>query len=266
MGLFRKKTETEQPQERTDGLTDYDIYIMSKKEKILYIIAAAIVIFIVGMIFYQRVILAAILAVLSLYFPKIRTKQIIAKRKRQLAVQFKDMLYALSSSMVAGQSLESAFRTARKDLEILYPDPNTPIMQEIQYIIHCLDMNLTVEQAILQFAQRAHEEDISNFADIIHICKRAGGNLVEVVHSTSQMIGDKIETKNEIETTITAKKFESRILTCMPIVMIALLSASSPDYMAPVFHTAAGAIAMTVAIIIFTIAFFIGEKIMQIEV
>ena len=48
--------------------------------------------------------------------------------------------------------------------------------------------------------------------------------------------------------------------------MVAVLSASSPEYMAPVFHTAIGAVVMTVAIVMFVIAFFIGEKIMDIEV
>jgi tight adherence protein B len=80
------------------------------------------------------------------------------------------------------------------------------------------------------------------------------------------MISDKIETKNEIETIITAKKFESRILTCTPIVMVAMLSVASPDYMEPVFNTFIGAVVMTIAIIMFAIAFFISEKIMDIEV
>jgi len=249
-----------------DGLTDYSVYIMSKREKVLYILAAACVIFVVGMIFYQNIILSLILSLAALWFPKIRTKQIIRRRQSELNTQFKDLLYSLSSSMSAGRSLEMAFRDARRDLAVLYPDEETPIMQETAYIIRCISMNMTVENAISQFAARAHLEDIENFADIIRICKRSGGNLIEVIHSTSQMISDKIETKNEIETVITAKKFESRILTCTPIVMVAILSSSSPDYMEPVFNTPVGAIVMTVAIIMFAIAFFIGEKIMNIEV
>lgn len=264
--MFSSKEKQPKPAARDDGLIDYDIYIMTRRETIFYIAIAAAAIFAVGMIFYERPLLAGLLALFSLKFPKIRTKQIIQNRKRKLNLQFKDMLYALSSSMVAGRSLEMAFRDARKDLAVLYPDPETPIMQEILYIIHCLEMNRTVEEAIMQFAERAHNEDITSFADIIHICKRAGGNLVEVVRSTSQMIGDKIETKNEIETTITAKKFESRILTCMPVAMIAVLSATSPEYMEPVFRTAAGTVVMTIALIVFVIAFFVGEKIMAIEV
>lgn len=249
-----------------NGLTDYNVYIMSAREKVLYILLAAVVIFAVGMIFYQRPILALLLCIASLWFPKIRTRQIICKRKRALNLQFKDLLYALSSSMAAGRSLEMAFRDALRDLEVLYPDERTPIMQETAYMIRCIEMNMTVEDAISQFAARAHIEDIGNFADVIRSCKRSGGNLIEVIRTTSQMITEKIETKNEIETVITAKKFESRILTCTPIVMVAVLSAASPEYMRPVFQENIGAVVMTVAVVMFVIAFFIGEKIMEIEV
>ena len=279
MTLFRKKTEVDEEEyedyrdtadegtEETDnGLIDYDIYVMTHRERLLYTLLAAVGIFIVGMIFYQRPILALLLSLFSLKFPKIRTAQIIRKRKQTLNTQFKDMLYALSSSMSAGRSLEMAFQDALRDLEVIYPDPETPIMQETTYILRCISMNMTVEDAISQFAARAHIEDIQNFADVIRICKRSGGNLIEVIRSTSQMITDKIETKNEIETVITAKKFESRIMTCTPIVMVAVLSAASPDYMKPVFTTVVGAVVMTVAIVLFVVSFFIGEKIMEIEV
>lgn len=265
MGLFKKKNEPEMV-EREDGLIDYDVYVLSKNEKILYTILAAIVIFAVGMIFYHSVILSLILSLFAFKFPKIRRGQIIAKRKRKLNIQFKDLLYSLSSSMVAGRSLEMAFKDALKDLEVIYPDPNTPIMQEVTYIIRCLEMNMTVEEAICQFSERAHIEDIESFGDIVRICKRTGGNLVEVIRSTSNMIGDKIETKNEIETTITAKKFESRILAVTPIAMLLILSMTSPDYMEPVFTTPVGAVVMTVAIALFVVAFLISEKIMNIEV
>lgn len=265
---FAEDGETDEfdEDEQVSNLKDYDVYIMSIKEKIMYILLAAAAIFVVGMIFYQKVILALILSLGSLLYPKIRTKQIIRKQKRELSTQFKDMLYALSSSMSAGRSLESAFRDVLRDLEVLYPDPDTPIMQETVYIIRCIEMNMTAEDAISQFAERAHIEDIESFADVIRICKRSGGNLIEVIRSTSQMISDKIETKNEIETVITAKKFESRIMTCTPIVMVAVLSAASPDYMYPVFHSAIGAVVMTIAIVMFVISFLIGEKIMDIEV
>lgn len=266
MGLFKKKEEETKMQEREDGLVDYDVYIMTKKEKTMYIILAAAVIFAVMMIFYENVVISLLMALFAFKFPKIRTKQIIAKRKSNLNIQFKDMLYSISSSMQAGRSIENAFAEAMKDMQILYPDPETPIMAELAFMIRELSMSKPIEDVISEFAQRTHIDDIINFADVIRICKRSGGNLVDVVRSTSNVIGDKIETKNEIETLITAKKFESRILCCTPIAMVLILSVTSYDYIGVVFNSPIGIIATTVAIAIFVAAFFIGEKIMKIEV
>lgn len=266
MDLFKKEPAQTADEAAENGLTDYNVYHMTRQEKLIWFLFAAAAIFAVGMIFYHRVVLALLLSLAALKFPAIRTRQIIRRRKRELNTQFKDLLYALASSMSAGRSLEGAFRDALRDLEVIYPDAETPIMLETAYIIRCIEMNMTVEDAIGQFAVRAHNEDIQSFSDVIRICKRSGGNLIEVLRSTSQLISDKIETKNEIETLITAKKFESRILSCTPIVMVAVLSVSSPAYMKPVFTTALGNIVMTVAIVMFVAAFFIGEKIMDIEV
>lgn len=265
MAIFKKNKEPEMV-EREDGLIDYDVYVMSKNERIMYTVLAYVIIFIVGYIFYENIILAALLGLLGLFFPKIRTKQIIKARKNALSVEFKDWLYSLASSMSAGRSIETAFKESYRDLEIIYPNPDTPIMQELQHMIRCLEMNETVETVVLEFAERTHIEDIESFGEVIKISKRSGGNLVDVIRSTSNIIGDKIETKQDIETTISGKKFESRILCCMPVVMIALLTATSYDYMEKVFTTFVGHAAMTVSIIMFVAAFFIGEKIMDIEV
>mgnify|MGYP003195185161 CR=1 FL=1 len=261
-----KELRRQQWEQQEAGIIDYDVYIMSKKENIINIIFAYIVIFIVGMIFYHNPILSALLALFAFKYPKIRTKSIIKKRKNNLTIQFKDLLYSVSSSMEAGRSIEMAFKDALRDLAIIYANPDTAIMKEAVFIVRKIEMNEPVEQAIQEFADRSHIDDIENFADIISVCKRTGGNLAEVVRNTSQVIGDKIETKREIETTITSKKFESRIMAVMPVFMILILSMSSPEFMEPVFSTITGNVVMTIAIVMFTIAFLVSEKIVDIEV
>ena len=248
------------------GIVDYDVYIMSKKEKVTTIIAAAVLIFIVGIIFYHNIVLSLLLSLFALKAPKIRVKSIIKKRKVELNNQFRDLLYSVSSSMEAGRSLEMAFKDALRDLAIIYPNEKTAIIRETTYIVRKIEMNEPIEQAILEFAERSHIDDIENFADIIKVCKRTGGNLADVIRSTSNVIGEKIETKREIETTITGKKFESRLMSVMPIFMVAILSLSSPEFMAPVFDTVVGNVVMTIAIFLFVGAFLISEKIVDIKV
>ena len=52
----------------------------------------------------------------------------------------------------------------------------------------------------------------------------------------------------------------------MPVAMVFVLSATAADYMVPVFTTIVGRIMMTIAIAIFIGAYFVGSKIMRIEI
>ena len=251
-----------------NALKDYDEYVMGVRERLMYLLFAGAVVFGVGMIFYHNVVLAGILALaLAFRYPEIRRKQIIRRQKEELTIQFKDLLYALSAAMGAGRSLENAFQRALRDLEIMY-DKDAPIMRETAHIVHRIRLNDTVVDALDDLAARAHIEDIQSFADVIRVCNGVGGDLVEVTRSTSQMISDKIETKSEIETIITGKKYESRIMCLLPIVMVALLGMSAPDFMAPVFdwRGVIGPVVMTVAIVVFVGAYLLGERITDIEV
>lgn len=263
--MFKKKKK-EAPQAREDGLTDYNVYIMSKKEKMFYIAAAMLALFAVGYIFYHNIILSLLLMLLGIKFPDIRTVQIIEKRKKQLTVQFKDMLYSLSSALSVGKSVEMGLRDCLKDLEIIYPDKSTDIIVEIEYILRGIGMNATTESMFQQFADRAHIEDVENFVDVFVTCKRTGGDIIEVIRSTSNTIGEKIEIKQEIDTVISGKKYEFQFLMIMPVAMVLILSATAADYMLPVFTTVVGRIVMTIAIGIFIIAYFVGSKIMRIEI
>lgn len=261
-----KKKETETMVMREDGLIDYDVYVMGKTERIINLFFAAAVLFTVGYIFYHNIILSVLVMVFAIKWPKIRTKQIIEKRKRQLTLQFKDMLYSLASALSVGKSVESGIQDALKDLRVIYPDPQTEILVEMEYILRGIGMNNTVESMFSQFAGRAHLEDIDNFVDIFVTCKRTGGDLMGVMRSTSHTIGEKIEVKQEIETTISGKKYEFRFMMILPVIMVLFLTLTSGEYMAPVFTTAAGRLAMTVAIGIFGLSYLVGSKVMEIRV
>jgi len=258
--------ENDLPLQSMQGLIDYDVYLMSKKEWFFYFSLGAVFLFFVAYVFYQSIVLSALVAPLAFFYPRIKAKEIIVQRKKELALQFKEALYALSSSLMAGRSLESAFKEALKDLYLLYPNSQTYIIQEFTYISRRIDMNVTIEDALVDFAQRAHLEDIDSFVDVLLISKRTGGNIVEIIKNTSTIIGDKLQIKQEIDTLLAEKKFEQKILNVMPIVMILLLTWSTGDYMGPVFTTFFGKLIMTIAVLLLGLAYYLSKKIMTIEV
>lgn len=247
-------------------LPDYDQYTMSRQEWLFCVLGGALCCFFIAYVFYRSVVFAALVTPLGLFYPRLKTRELIRQRKNELAMQFKEALYALSSSLSAGRSVEEAFKESLQDLALIYPDPQTSIIQEFKFIVRRLEMNETIEQALSDLARRAHLEDIESFVDVFVISKRTGGNIVEVIKNSSAIIGDKLQIKQEIETLLAERKFERKILNIMPIGMILILSLSTGDYMAPVFETLAGHVAMTVAIILLGAAFVISGKIMKIEV
>lgn len=266
MNMFSGTREVEIESNVVEKLQDYNEYDMSLREKIMYSIIAGVAVFAVVYIFYHSLILSAILALSGVFYPRIKKGDIIRKNKQNLNIGFKDMLYSLSSSISAGRSIESSFNEVLKDLSIQYPDSNSSIIKEVECIIRKLNMNENIEDALSELAARAHLEDIDNFVDVFLISKRTGGNIVEIIKNSSNIINDKIEIKMEIDTMLAERKYEQKVLNIVPVVMIVVLSATAGDYMLPIFTTVAGRAAMTLCVILLGVSFLISAKIMDISI
>ncbi len=251
---------------RANAPVDYDIYFMSRKEKLICILTAGIVIFTAGYIFYRSIVLSLLLTPAALIYPKIRTRELIKKRKDELALQFREALYSIAASLSAGKAVEAALKDAEQELAIQYTDADTYILTELRQINRRIAVNETIEEAMAEFALRSHLEDIMNFTDVFVICKRTGGNLVQVVKNASEIISEKIDVKQEINVLLTEKRLEYKVLNLIPVFIVLMLSTSAEEFMLPVFTEPLGRAAMTIALLLFILAYFISGKIMNIEV
>jgi tight adherence protein B len=247
------------------ALIRYDEYLLSSKEKVLAIFILAIPLSMIGYVFYKSLMMALLLSLLALLYPKYYREHMIRLRKNKLNVQFKQALSCLSSSLSAGKSIETAFREALEDLRVLYPDPSCFIVHEFGVICRRLENGEPIEAALTDFSLRAHLEDAASFTDVFVTCKRTGGNLIEVMKRTSGIIGEKLEIKQDITVMIAQKKFESRVLLVAPILIVALLSFTSPEYMEPLYK-GIGLIIMSICLLLLAACGWLTHKIMDIKV
>ncbi|MBP1961766.1 type II secretion system F family protein [Paenibacillus aceris] len=253
------------PPRSTHALIDYQHYHLTAQQKATAILMLALPAFIVGYIFYKSFILAAVISAVGLVFPRIRKQQLIQIRKNKLYVQFKQALSCLSSSMTVGKSIETAFQETLEDLKLLYPDPACLIVIEFSIICRKVENGEPIEAALKNFADRSHLEDVISFTDVFLTCKRTGGNLVEVMKRTSAVIGEKLEITQDINVMIAQKRFESRVLLFAPIVIVAVLAFSSPEYMQPMY-TGSGVLIMSGCLSILGGCYMLTQKIMNIKV
>lgn len=104
------------------------------------------------------------------------------------------------------------------------------------------------------------------FTDVFIVAKRSGGNYISIIQSTVYTISNKIEIKNEIDTFLSGKKYEQKIMSLVPPAIIAFVDFSSPGLLNSLYHNYIGISVMTGCLVLYLVALLISKKIMDIEI
>ena len=244
---------------------DYREYHFTGKEIVKYLIQSILLCGALDYLFYQNKWLMILAIPVSVIFLKVRKNQLIRERRKNLNYQFKDALTSLSVAVQAGYSVESAVKTCVRDLERLY-GKGKDIVEEFRYIESQQHISVPLEELFLDLGERSQIEDIENFASVFYTAKRTGGDMNRVIQKVSRMLGDKIDVKKEIEATLAAKKSEQMIMSLMPVGIILYLQMTSPGFLSVLYGNPFGIAAMSICLAIYATAYWLGRKIVDIEV
>ena len=180
-------------------------------------------------------------------------------------MQFKDMLYSLSSAVGAGSSIENAIKVTLDDLLQQYNDPNCFIIEELRLMVGRLQTNQSIEDVFHDFAERSHVEDIQTFSGIFEIVKRTGGNLIEIIRNTTDLIAEKVEIQMEIDTVLAGQKMQQKVLVAMPIFLVFFMTEAGGGFMDPMFEGAAGIVVSTIVLLCIIVGALWSKKISDIR-
>jgi tight adherence protein B len=139
------------------------------------------------------------------------------------------------------------------------------MIRELDRINRRTENGEPIEKSLLDFGRRCGIPDIVQFADAFAVCKRTGGDLVEVMRKTSDIIGEKLEIEQDISVMIAQKRFEAKALGIIPFMIVGFLSFSSPDYMEPLYG-GVGRLIMTAALAMLAFSLWLARKLMNIGV
>jgi len=247
-------------------MTDYAMYAPNKKERSKYYALCIAGLAFVGWLFFDNLAAATALALCAIPLEKKWRSSLANTRRMQLAAQFKDMLFSLSASFQSGRHMAEAISEAKENLLEIFPE-NAPINVELEHMVRRMGAGGESERAVLlDFAKRSGSEDARNFADVYYTCLTTGGDLTGVVNRTAEVILEKMTIRREIETLVAQKKYESKLLTAVPIIILLYLRFGSPGYLEPLYTTATGLCVMWAALAALAVSFFWSGKIMEIEV
>ncbi len=226
---------------------NYDVYKLSRKELQNYFTITLIVIFCTGYVFYRSVPLALAMCMLSFAGLKHYKGMLADRRKNTLRMQFKDMLYSVSSSVTAGRYLPEAIEESYHSVALIHGDDSVLAVEIKNMIRQMRDANSSDEAVLKSLAERSRIREITDFSDACSTCRRTGGDLNRMIQRSAELLSHNIEMQKEKEVLMAQKKLESRLLAGMPVVVTGLINLSSSDYLDVMYDTALGRILMTVA-------------------
>jgi len=193
---------------------------------------------------------------------------IISRRRTvmsEIEKQFAEVMQAVLSSVSSGMSIEQAFAEIseeslrdRRELKL--------VMKEVEIINRRVGMNYSFYGALDDFALRSGSADIVNLSKALAVTSERGGNTVYVIRNALANMRIKFETEKEIRQTLSQPKYNHRIMTAMPALIVVMLRAIAPDYINVMNTTPQGKAVIIISVIVVAVAWMLGDSFCNIKV
>lgn len=243
---------------------DYSTYSFRKKELIFYMFLGIGQVLILSKCFYDSMFASFLfLPFVYLYLEKKRST-LCNKRKKQLEQEFRDVILSVLANIQAGYSVENAFHESYQDIVMLY-GTESDMACELRLLRQKLRINQPIEETLQNLGDRTGIADIQDFAEVFRIAKRTGGDLKEMISNTAWILRDKQEVRREIDTLLTQKELELKIMRYIPFVLIGYLSLTSRGYFDVLYHNLFGVLVMTGCLAVYLLAVYLAENILTID-
>ena len=238
---------------------------ISRKEYVFAGIRAVGLVVVLAYLFYDSWIAVPFLLPLGAVYLYQWREECCAEKETEFRLQFRDAMQMLAGALKTGYSVENAIRETEKDLRPMYLQTSR-IREEFERMIHKLDMNMTAEQVLRDFARRVKQEDAEQFAEVFATAKRTGGDSISILKSSIRTIGDKIEVERQIQTMLAAKNLEFQVMCVIPLGMVLYMRFAFPEFLSVLYGNLSGALMMSVCLGLYMFAYGAGKRMIQIEI
>lgn len=182
------------------------------------------------------------------------------RKNRELLVQFKECLLAVAASMRAGYAVENAFTDSMADMRSMFGE-GCAMEQELKLLRQGLGNNIPLETLLAAMGQRRCLEEMQEFAEVFVIAKRNGGSIPVMIDAACNSISRRLAVEEEMETLLSARKLEQRVMNAMPFMIVWYVEISNPGYFDMLYGNLTGAVLMTICLGVYLAAYVLSEKI-----
>jgi tight adherence protein B len=199
-----------------------------------------------------------------LLIPALNSKVGGRAAKKETAEAFLDFLICLMPVLEASRTFPDAFKKAVLDYERIHGKNHFHGIAASTSMK--FDINISSRDAMREFAAKADIEDAYIFAQSIAVCEETGGDIKRVTGRTIRILTGKMRTEQKIGVLFAGKIVERKIVTAAPFILMVVLRLTGESYLEPLYSTTMGRVVMTFAGILLAAEWYLGGKVMEIEV
>jgi tight adherence protein B len=245
---------------------NYDIWGLSAKENRNFIIGTFTFGIAIGWLFFDNIVIGIVSGIGLFSLKGTYKKLLLDKKKLQVMVQFRDMIYSLSSSVSTGRSIGDAIEESIEFLRGTYDDTDF-IICALRHMSESIKKTNAGEIEVLKdFAYESGLDDVKDLVNVCETCKTLGGDLTKALNNSAEIIGDKITMEKELKTIVAQKKLEGRIVAFSPFAILLAIRLLSPAYLEPMYVSSAGTIVSAFALALVIWGWILIERVNSIEI
>lgn len=165
---------------------------------------------------------------LGLGFPRWLLKFTINRRKKAFTREFANAIDVIVRGVKAGLPLNEC-------LKIIANESAEPVAPEFRQIVEGLKVGVTLEDGLKRMHDRMPIAEVNFFQIVLTIQQKTGGNLSEALGNLSAVLRDRKRLHGKIQALSSEAKASAGIIGSLPVVVMGLVYATTPDYIALLF-------------------------------
>ncbi len=228
-------------------------------EAIIVAIGSSLFVFIVITAFMQSVVLGVVAGVVVLVGSVMFVNVVASRQRKKFEAQLPDTLNLIATSLRAGYSLLQA-------VEAVGEEASDPTRREFGRAIGEIRLGRPMSDALGDIAIRMVSQDFEWTVLAINIQREVGGNLAEVLQTTSETMVQRNRLRREMKALTAEGRISAIVLSIMPIALFVFISGANPGYLDPLLQSSIGLIVMGAGALFILAGIFWMQKIVKVDV
>lgn len=170
-----------------------------------------------------------------------------------------DAIEMMSRSLQAGQSVGAA-------LDMVATQASGPLRSEFAEVAKRQNLGLPFREALMQMTTRVASADLHFLVTAILVQKETGGNLIEILDHTAEVIRDRIRIRGEVRTYTAQGRMTGWVLALLPLVLMLLMNLVDPEYAHILLDNPTGRKLLYVSMGLLLVGALVIRKIVRIDV